>query len=742
MLDTNKTNISRQNELIDIKKYLNILNKYRTWLILITLSAAIIAVIAAISITPIYRATSVLLIDNQQPNIVSVEDVMGIDTSQQEYHQTQYQVLRSNRIAERVISTLNLSALPEFSGEGESPGLIDQIKQKVYSIELLQPYLPAQPVPTAEQKQTSIEHRVLGRFKERLTVTPIKQTRLVNVSFESQDPQLAAQVANEVGTAYINSILEARISVTNDASGWLGDRLTELKQQLEDSEQALTDYLKQEGLVDLGAIGGIDSLASSELSDLTSRIAAANERRIAAEATASQLRSSRNSSSISEISRHPQMRDIRMAQFEAERNVSELSNRYGPKHDRMVQAQAQLQATRRSANALLNQLLAEQDKERQAALQQERSLKQMLAEKKREYQQLTIKEAEFNALKREVESNRQLYDTFLTRQKETNASGKFDSVNASFSDVAIAPQQPVKPNKSLIVGLATIMSALCSMSVVLLFEALSDTIEKPEDVESKLGLTLLGSVPLVKSRRLGSKALDSDLYFDPKHHPYTEAIRSIRTTLQLNAHRQHSKLITLTSAIPGEGKTTTSLNLAISLAGLGKVLLIDTDLRSPSVGERFGLDPKHPGVSNILVSGTAIEECIYRDEKSGLDVLPAGLLVPNPQELLSSKKLETLLETVQNHYDKVVVDTPPCQAVSDALLIARQTGSVELVVHAGSTKVNLVKSTISKLINCDINIGGVILNQVEKKHSDLYSYYDGYSNNYQKSATVHKISGQ
>lgn len=743
MLDTKKNKLNYHSELIDIRKYLTILKKYRLIIFLNTLVVATIAIVTALSITPIYRATSTLLIENLQPNIVSIENVVGIDTTKQEYHQTQYEILKSNRIAERVINKLNLSTIPEFNDEEKSTLSIAQLTAILYSIEAFQPYLPKQPALSQASRQEKLKYQVLTTFKSKLTITPITQTHLVNVSFESEDPSLAAKIANEIGNEYINSIQDARISVTNDTSGWLDSRLTDLKQNLITSEDNLASFLKQEGLIDMGAYGGIGSLASSEISDLVVRIAVINERRIAAESLSEQLRRSstiNNLASISSFSRHPQMRDIRMALFDAEKLVSELANSYGPKHDKMIQAKSQLQSARQSAKILLAQLLEEQDKERQALLQQELSLKKILVNKKDEYQQLTIKEANYSALKRDVESNRQLYDTFLKRQKETNASGSFN--NASFSDHALTPQIPIKPQKGMIVGLATIITMLLSISIILLLESLRDTIEGPEDIESKLGLALLGSVPQIKPRRFKSPILESSVYFRPKAHFFTEAIRSIRTSLLLSPNHETNKLITLTSAIPHEGKTTISINLAVSMARMEKVLLIDCDLRNSSVGERFGLKHKHPGVADILTSNVTIDKCIYHDEKSDLDILPAGLMAPNPQELLSSQNFKLLLTQLQNHYDHILIDTPPCQAVSDALIVARLTGSVELIVKAGSTSLNLVKSTVSKLFSYDIAINGVILNQVEKKHSRLYNDYDGYSRNYQMCATADKAIGQ
>ena len=735
MWETTTNNKPLRKEVIDLGIYLSTLRKYWLTIFLLTTLSTAITVLVVLSIAPVYRATAVLQIETQQAKAVSIEEIVGIDTSQQEYFLTEFENLKSNQIAERVIDKLNLATLQEFNGKRENPGLLDNIISRAKTHPLIQAYLPEEQPATEEQLQKVLRQTVLTTFKGKLTISPVRKTHLVKISFESEDPDLAARIANEVGNSYIESKLEARLTMTTQASDWLSGRLNELKQQLLNSEKQLSDFLQQEELID---VSGIDGLASTELTDLTTRLSAARDRRIAAESLSYLLKTNKNAdltslSSVTEISNHPQMRDIRFAIIDAEKQVSELSNRYGPKHDKMIQAQSQLKTVQNSARKLLAQLVKGLDKERQAARQQEASLQKTLAAKKNEYQHLTVKEAKYNALKREVESNRQLYDLFLNRQKETSATSDFKAANAHFSDYAMSPLEPAKPQKSKIVGFAAISGMLFAITLVFILESLRSTIERAEDIEDKLGLHLLGAIPSVKRRK---KAPDANLFFDSKQRAFTESIRSIRTSLLLNLSNQTRKQITVTSSIPGEGKTTTSVNLAIAMAAMEKVLLIDCDLRRASIGEHFGMAKSHPGLSNILVMGATIDECIYHDDQSGLDVMPAGLLPPNPQELLSSKKFTALLQQLEEQYDRIVIDTPPSLIVSDALVTGRISGGTIIVVKAGATRLKLINATISKLIKHDIVIDGVVLNQVEKKHSDSYGYNGKYSEYYQSESTM------
>ena len=738
MLENTTNNQPLKEEVVDVTTYFSTLKKYWLTIALITTLTAAITLLVVLSITPVYRATATLLIEAKQQKAVSIEEIVGIDSSQKEYYLTQFEILKSNQIAERVIDKLNLATLPEFNGEREISGLLGDIITRLKANSLVQAYL-VEP-KTGEEYQEELRQEVLTTFKKKLTISPVQNTQLVNISFESEDPKLAASVANEVGNSYIESNLEARLTMTSQASNWLSARLSELKHQVLNSEKQLSDFLQKEGLID---VSGIDGLASAELADLTDRLSAARDRRIAAESLAYLLKANKNAdlaslSSVKEISNHPQMRDVRLAINEAEQRVSELSNRYGPKHDKMIQAKAQLRTAQNSARKLMTQLVKGLDRERVAAQQQEASLQKTLAAKKDEYQHLTVKEAEYDVLKREVDSNRQLYDVFLNRQKETSATSDFKAANARFSDHAMTPLEPAKPQKTMIVAFATITGMMLAITMVFILESLRSNIERSEDIEDKLGLHPLGAIPSVK---LKNKMLDASLFFNDKQRPFTESIRSIRTSLLLNLANQSRKQIAVTSSLPGEGKTTTAINLAIAMAAMEKVLLVDCDLRRASVGEHFGIAKSHPGISNMLVMGATADECIYHDDQSGLDVLPAGLLPPNPLELLSSKKLTALLNQFEEQYDRIIIDTPPTLIVSDALVAGRIAGGAIIVVKAGSTRLKLIKSTITKLIKHDITIDGVVLNQLEKKHSDdSYGYYSKYGEYYRSEPSMSKAN--
>ncbi|MDD9174985.1 polysaccharide biosynthesis tyrosine autokinase [Aliivibrio sp. S2TY2] len=733
MLASLKNDSLQQEQLIDFGYYFHLIKKRWVSISLFSLLCTAIAALIALSITPMYRATATLLIESSQQRAISIEEVVGIDTSAKEYYLTQFEILKSNQVAQRVIEKLELNQVEEFNPSltVTEPGFIENIKYELLSHPLIEAHFSKDTSNDIDflDKQEAINRVVLKTFKSRLTISPIRKTQLVNISFESQDPKLAAKIANAVGLAFIENNLESKLVATEQATGWINQRLSELKQNLNNSEQTLLQFLQQQKLIDNS---GIEALTSSELSSLTTRIAEATDKRIEAQALYNALNNNKGSSSIganSLISNHPQIRDIRLAESNAEKEVSELSKRYGPKHDKMIQANAQLQSIQSRIKVLTAKLVSGIKKELASAKEQERVLKNELLSKKGEFQALSVVKSEYDALKREVNSNAKLYDLFLTRQKETSATSDFSAANARFSDYALVPEFPSKPNRKLIVVLAFIASASFAVVLVICLDAFNNTITSARDFENKLGLLPTGTIPVIKDKKYKKSPIDANVFNNNKFTLFQESIDSIRTSLYLILPKSERKLLAISSSVPGEGKTTTAISLAHSFSQLEKVLIIDCDLRKPSVGERFGLPHSHPGLSNILLMNTPLEECITSVNNSNLDVLSAGMFTPNPQELLSSTAFEELIADLTNKYDRIILDTPPILPVKDAFIVGKLTQGILLVVKVNSTSKSVYKHTMTLFTKHQITIDGVVLNRVllPKKGTHTYSEYSQYA---------------
>ncbi len=721
-------------QLLDIGYYVNLVLNRWFRISLFTLLCTLISVMIALSITPTYKATATLLIESTQQNAISIEQVVGIDTKAAEYYQTQYEIIKSNQVAMRVIDKLDLINHPEFNPSLNQSGasLTSQIKQQLLDFALIQSYFGS-----ANNSEVDLEaqaratyRQVLSRFKANLTVTPIPKTQLVRISFESKSPVLAAKIANEVGHAYIENSLESKIVATEQASSWINTRLAELKQKLDDSEQALLAFLQQQQLID---DSGIEALTSSELTNLTNRLAQATDQRIQAQSMYNALAQNRTAqlstlASIPAISNHPQVRDVRLAEINAERTVSELSKRYGPKHDKMIQANAQLDSIQRRGDQVIAKLLAGIESELSTARTQEQLLQQELDSKKNEFQSLSVVKREYDALKREVDTNAKLYDLFLTRQKETSATSDYSTASARFSDTALVPSTPYKPQRSKIVMVACLASLFFACLVVIVLDGLRKTITNLKDFEEKLGLLPLAALPKLKAKNKQLPLNNLDKAKKQQAQVYREKVDSLRTSLLLNTSQSpYSRVTVITSAMPNEGKTSTGLQLARSFASLEKVLLIDTDMRKPSLFKSFGVPRSQLGLTNYVHQHSQFEECIVDTEVDNLSLVVTGMATANPQETLNSERFKQFIDSAIQRYDRVIIDTPPTLPVSDSLIIGSLIGQVTLVVKANATKAQTVQTAIDLLSRHQIQISGTVLNAALTDKKIENDYYYAYS---------------
>jgi len=396
-----------------------------------------------------------------------------------------------------------------------------------------------------------------------------------------------------------------------------------------------------------------------------------------------------------------EIEDMTSKVVDARSKVTELSKRYGSKHPRMIAARSELQAA-----------------------------KALLAGSKSLIQHIGRKAVKLRELQRQVESNRSLYDTFMSRLKEASQAISLQSVNTRVSDQAIAPLKPFKPKKGLIIALAFFASLMFGVLLSFLYEALDKTFKSTADIENKLGLPILGLLPLIRENKKNreSHALAMS---DPDQTSFAEAMRTIRTGLILSSLDNPHKVILVTSSVPGEGKTIVSTNLAAAMGKMEKVLLIGADLRRPSLSRAVGLHDHKLGLSNIVAGTANFKSCIHRHDALGVDVLPCGQIPPNPLELLSSSRFGKMLEALERYYDRIVIDSPPLQAVSDALVLSGHAKAVVYVIEADSTHQHAVENGVKRLQQHGAPIAGVVLNKFDVEKADKYGYdYAGYYDQY------------
>ena len=712
-------------DVLDLRHYFAVINKHKWRISFLAIVVALTAAFLVSGVIPIYRATATLLIEADQAKAVSFDDIYGLDSNRKEYYTTQFEILKSRKIAQAVVEKLNLQNHPDFIAEPSFKSeVINDIKSAI-------PFLPKkQPVILSADEQAEMSlQSLVGVFLGRLSINPLRTTQLVDISFESSDAKLAALVANTVGDVYIEQNLSAQMGMSQKASGWLTTRLSDLRIRLDESESKLQQYRERENLVD---VSGVVGLVSKELEQTSEQLVIARQVRnkllsivrVIDEYGRDDLEML---GSISEISSQPIIQNVKETLATVERKVSELDQRYGPKHPKMIAAQAELLTVKNDMSDQVRRLITGVEKELTTSERNIEALEQELVRIKEQYQTLTAKEFEYRKLSREVETNSEIYNTFLSRSKETEVTGDFNSAVARFTDRAFRPQNPVKPNKMLIVILAFMASVGLGIVIAFVVESLNDTFKHINGTEDKLSQRLLGLLPLVRVKKKNGFLLH--YFYDENGKRFAESVRTLRTNFLLTQLDKETKTIEITSSLPGEGKTTTAINLGFALAQVERTLLIDADMRKPNICKRFDLPPYHPGLANLISGTEKLNECIYLDEVSGLTIMPCGQRPPNPLELLTSPKFACVLEELKQSFDRIIIDTPPVQVVSDSLIIAKQADAVIFIVKSNDTRVGVAQNGIGKLVRVNAKIAGVVLNQVDtKKMSD--SGYQGYYNDY------------
>ncbi len=676
------------------------------------------------------------MIESQQTNVVSIQEVYGLDGSS-EYLLTQFEILKSRNLAKKVILKYDLLNHPAYNlPEAELPEklkFIQDFSLRDTATEYFPDLFPAQIEEiTAESKEIILEN-MITTFLSNLTISPVRKTQLVMIGFESTDARLAAEMANAVGDTYIEDNLAAKLELTVKATTWLNKQLKNQRVDLTAAEKRLQQYREQERII--GVDGGL-GMAEREIELVSSKLVDAKRERLELQSLYNQIQEigSKNASRlqlIPSILGHALVQNLKDVVAGVELKRSEVSNRYGKKHPKMKAINSELSRAYSNLNRQILSIARGIENRYKIALANVESLEGSLDSTRDDMQQLSGKEYKLKELQQDVDTKRALFEQFYTRFSETNATGDLKTANARITDLAATPIDPVKPKKKLIVALAFVASFMFAVMIAFLLKALDNTIKTSLEVESKLGEVMLGLLPLlVKTRKQQNPSYIH--YIEEPHSTYSESIRTIRTGIILSSLDNPYKTISVTSSVPGEGKTSTALGLAFSLAQVGTVLLIDADMRRPSIHKALGLNSQRNGLSNLVAQTHPMEECIHTYEPGNFDVLTCGIIPPNPSELLSSERFKELILGLSKIYDKIIIDTAPCQAVSDALVLAPIVDAYLYVVKSEATTSHLAKNGLKRIRQVNGNIAGVVLNQVDVKKAEKYygEDYSGYYDNY------------
>jgi capsular exopolysaccharide synthesis family protein len=716
---------------INLRQYWAVIMR-RKWTVLTFFAIVVVAGMTATYLTtPIYRASTTLQIDQEEAKIVQYEQVQsaaqtGWDTA--EYMRTQQEVLRSRAIAERVVTELNLTEHPMFNAPPKKSGLSRWL-----------PWLnnekPAKQETTLTSSALADKVRdIAGVVQGGLSVEPVANSRLLRVSFDSPDAKLASQVANSIASVFINHNLARRMDATAYAKTFLQDRLQQVQAKLEDSEKALVAFARQEELIKASSEKEGD-VNTQVLSGFTDALTQAQQERIKAEA----LYNSTQGVSIEalpEVMENKTIQALKDRIQKLEADYQENLKVYKPAYPKMQQLQTQISETRDAINAELQNVRSSIKARYQAAAAQEAALSAKVRESKQGILSEQDRSIQYNILKREVETNRQLYEGLLQRLKEVGVAGGVGTNNISIVDRAETPGGPYKPNPRRNLMIAIFLGLAGGIGLAFLFEHLDDTIKGADELEQLFGLPVLGVIPFSRTQT-GGKLFQEN--FDTRSH-FAEAHRSLRTALQFSTPEGMPKVLMITSTSMGEGKSTTALSLAMQLAQAGKkVLIIDSDLRKASLHTNLELD-NQTGLTNYLAGDAKPVDITSTTEVPNLYAIPSGPLPPNPAELIGSSKMVALLSLAAEKFDAVIVDGPPVLGLADAPLLGSIADATILVVEVGGTRRDFAKGAVKRLRSTRTHlIGGVLTKMRSRGHTYDY-YYSGHYYQYGGRAEVQQLT--
>lgn len=706
---------------MDLAQLLRILFPYKWRVLFFAIVISVFVTFLAFSMEPFYRATTTVLVESEKAKVVSIEDAYSVNTSQREYFKTQVEILKSRDLAARTVKRLKLESHPLFAPKE---------KEKLFDIrKWIEPYMVIEEVVYDPAVSEGLAFdAIVDSFMVGLDVAAVPDTRLLKIHYVSSDAVLAAKITNTLAELYIESHLEAKLGATRKAADWLSERIGDLKQTLKLSEDKLQEYRDQEQLVD---VDGVRTVDASELRELTQKLAESRQTKVQLETIARQISSLGSRPGVdellklSDVLKHPLVQSLRRSQSQTELKVAELSKRYGPGHPKMISAKSEAESAMAELRLQVVGVAAGIESDYRNAINTERALQGQVDRLKSRLQSVNRKEFQYKALEREVETNRHLYDLFLTRSKEVDESSGLESSHARVVDPAVVPRTPFKPNKKMMIAAAFIVSIFAGVALVLLKEMMNNTIRGAEDVEVKLQSSVLGFLPLVKSNK-SEAAYEGFLSSTSEN--FAESIRTIRTALMLSALGQEHRVTLVTSSVPNEGKSTVALNLAEAIGQMGKVLLIDADMRRPTLAKTLNLPRATVGLSDFLLGSAALKECIRpMGEGVSVDVMTSGVVSGNPLELISSDRFRSMLQKLSAHYDRVIIDSAPTHAVSDSLLLSTYADDVVYIVKADDTPAPIVAKSVQRLKDVGGQISGVVLNKVDMDKAGRYgAYYKEY----------------
>ena len=699
-----------------LRVYWNIISKRRWTILSVAFVVTLLVAIASFKMTPIYEATVRLDIEADTLQIQSLNDFFRQVPTDEAFIGTQIQVLEGVSLAERTI---------------EQAGVLKNAKWVAAIQQGSGPFTSA-PATSPDE--------LLRPFARCLHVQRIRESHVVTVSFESADPNLSARIANSLADNYIETNFRQKYDATRQASGWMERQLDELKAKVENSQQALVDYERRNAIVN---ISDKQSVVEQRLADLSRDLTTGQSDRLQKESVYELVRS--NESQVAAVAQNELLEHLQEKYADLRSQYVDALNQSGPKHPKVERLQSQVDELQSIIATERSRIVEQMRNDYLAALGRERLLAAAVAKEKVEVGVLNQLLIQHNLLKRESETNQQLYDNLLQRLKDATVSAGLRATNIHIIDPAKPPRGPVRPQKVLNTFIGLTVGLVLGLALAFVKEAVDTSIKSVDEAERLANAPALAVVPLARDtyRRLSQghpagaaqpSATEGLALLSYPSSPVAESFRTLLTSVVLSTAPKPPQVLLTTSSTAGEGKTVTSLNLGIALAQRGEpTLLIDADLRHPSIGKSLNL-VNGKGLATFLTGAHDLDAALRAfPPVPTLWVLPAGPTPPNPAQLLSSAAMESLLRDLRKRFKFVVIDSPPVLPVTDAMILSTLVDGVIFVVESGATVRGAVTRARKILHNVGANVLGIVLNKVDMRHAGYYGEYGRYGYYYYRS---------
>jgi capsular exopolysaccharide synthesis family protein len=705
------------------REYWQVLRKRRNVFFSVFTGIILLVTLGSLLATPIYEGTVKIIIERvEQEDLTRDSRLRSRDP---EFEETQFQLIKSHAVAKRVVRALDLEDSYEstHSPDGSSllTGLGTKISDWASSFAKLLSGSSEEGSDADSEAEWSRVDLVAKDLAKSVRVRPIEGSHITSVQFRSPNPDFAAMAANTYIQAYLEEVLDIKLDATRRNLEWMTQKAETEQLKLQEAEKKLQEYMESHDLVTLEDRITILPESLTQLGrDLVRAESKTKEHKLLYDKVQAVSGNLSAAESVLSISEGASLDIIRAQILKAEQSVMELSSKYGSKHPVMLKAVGDLNVLKMKRRQEISRITAKVRGQYELALSNENSIRAQLGRTKVEAIELNQKYVKYSELKREIDTNRHLHDALLTKIKGQSITGETRPVNIWVVEKAKVPQKPISPILSLNLLFATIIGVGCSLLSAFFVDHMDNRIKSSDGLETILGAPVLGSVTLNSH----PEAMSEIARTEPRSE-FAESFNSLRTTLLLSSAEAPPKRLLITSSIAGEGKTTTSVNLALTMAKSdSRVVLIDTDLRKPSLHKIFKLHNR-TGLSSYL-AGRSDRSILQKSTLDNLIIIPAGPIPPNPYELLNSERMKALLQSLESDFDTIICDSPPILSVADSRLLSQDVNGLILVTRAGMTTYPMAQSSIQLLRDVNAKVLGVLVNAVLAKDQKYYEYYSSY----------------